>query len=172
MATSPNIENYQMSLGSLYIKIDGVDGSLRHVGNAPSITYSPDIDLLEHNQSMSGIQSVDFTLARRLSATLAVTLEEVTPENMALFVLGTPSANTAGDQTIGGLTSTAMTGDLEFIGANSIGQMIDFRCRVSITPTGEFNLISDEINTIELEMKVLQDDGQYGEWTLREQATA
>lgn len=170
MATSPNIVNYQYGAGALSVKVDGVDMTFRHVGNCPAVTYSAELSKEQHKQSMSGLKSTDFEFVTEVSATLNATLEEVTPENMALFVMGTGTPNTAGDIEIGGLTLTEVKCDVKYESDNPYGAQIVFEARASISPNGEFNFITDGLNSIPVQFTILRDEetGNFGTWTITE----
>lgn len=171
MATSPSTVNYQYGAGALYVKVDDVDMDYRHVGNCPSVTYSADLTKEQHKQSMSGLKSTDFEFVTEVNATLNATLEEVTKDNMALFVMGTVGeANTAGDYEIGGLTLTEVKCDVKYESDNPYGAQIVFTARASISPNGEFNFITDGLNSIPVQFTILRDEdtGNFGLWTITE----
>lgn len=168
MPASPDTGNYQYGAGACYLKVDGVDDEFRHIGNVPTLTYQSDITTEQHKQSMSGIKSTDFEYVTEITATISAVLEEVTPENMALFVLGTQVDDTAGGSEIGGLTLTSVEGDFKYLSDNAYGRQIEFHARVSIKPNGEFNFITDGLNSIPLQFTVLKDDGVFGRWVFHE----
>lgn len=173
MSTSPNVSNYQYGAGAVYLKVEGVDNDYRHVGNVPSLVYKQDIQTLDHKQSMSGIKSTDFELVTEVTATVEVNLEEVTPENMALFVLGEIATNTDGDRTIGGLTKSQFTADFKFVGDNAAGTNIDYFARVTVKPNGDYSFITDGLNSIPIVCKVIKDEetGNFGLWVFKDEAT-
>jgi hypothetical protein len=170
MPASPNVENYQYGAGACYLKIDDVDVAFRHVGNVPELTASSEITTLDHKQSMSGLKSTDLEIITEVAKTLNMTMEEVTPENMALFVMGTISTATDGEVRIGGLTKTSMLGDFRFISDNPNGRQMEFNARVSVRPNGDFNFITDGLNSIPVTMKVLKNAGEFGVWSFPPEA--
>lgn len=170
MPTSPNTENYYYGAGDLYVQVDDIDVAFRHVGNVPEFTYTSEITTEEHKQSMAGIKSTDFEFTTEISATCDAVLEEVTPENMQLFVLGTLADNTAGDQEISGLTLTTFEADLKFVSANPYGRQVEFYARVSVKPNGEFNFISEGLTSIPVQFKVLKQDDKFGRWVFIDEA--
>lgn len=161
MPTSPSIQNYMYGSGVVYLKLDG-ESSYRHVGNVPSLVLSKQITKQSHRQSMSGLRSVDDEVITEVGATVNATLEEVTPQNMALFMMGTVDANTDGHQEINGLSLTTIKGHLKYISDNPKGRQIEYYAYVSITPNGDFNFLSDDVNTIPVQMTVLKEDGVFG----------
>lgn len=165
MATSPDIRNYQYGAGAVYIKVDDVDLDYRHVGNVPTLTYSSDITEVKHKQSMSGLKSVDDITITEVAATINTTLEEITPQNMALFVMGIFTEDSDGQWETYGLSQTTIRADFKYISANAKGANMELWCRVSIRPNGDFSFIQDGINTIQLQMEVLADDqGRFARW--------
>jgi hypothetical protein len=161
MPDSPNVQNYMYGSGSCYIKLD-TDVTRRHVGNVPELTLAKEITKETHKQAMSGLRSVDFEFITEVAATINATLEEVTPENMALFVMGTAAENTDGNMEIGGLSLTEIQADFTYESDNPNGRQIQYLARVSITPNGEFNFITEGLTSIPLQMTVLKNNGVFG----------
>lgn len=164
MPASPSVLNYQYGAGALWLKVDDVDVALRHVGNLKSMTLSKEIETLEHKQTMSGLRSTDLEIVTEVGAAMNVELDEVTPENMALFVMGTPTANTDAGSTILGLSLTNMDADFQYVSANARGRDMIFSGRASIRPNGDFSFITDGLTSIPLTLKVLQSGGAFGTW--------
>lgn len=175
MPTEPDVLNYHYGAGALYFKADDIDVAERHLGNIPELTYTSEVTEEKHKQSMSGIKSTDFTYITELSATISATLEEITAENLALFVLGTVGTNTAGDKEVGGLTQTRIMGDLKYISDQPYGQTIEFYCRAQVRPNGDLSLIAEGLTNIPVQFEVLKDEttGNFGRWVIIEaEATA
>lgn len=174
MPTSPDVGNYHYGAGAVWFKADGIDADFRHLGNIPDLTYASDITEVDHKQSMSGIKSTDLTYITEFTATLSGTLEEVTPENLGLFVLGNVEVNTAGDSEVGGLTTSSILGDLKYISDQPYGQTLEFYARAQAKPNGEFALISDGLASLPIQFKILRDEatGKFGRWVVIEPATA
>lgn len=164
MPDSPNVLNYQYGAGAAYIKVDGIDVTHRHLGNIKELNISAEIATLKHKQTMSGLKSTDLEIITEVSKTVNITLDEVTPENMALFVMGTVVGNSSGGLEIGGLTLTQIVGDFRYISDNAAGQEYQFDCRVSVKPTGEFAFITEDLTSIPLEFEVLKSNDRFGTW--------
>lgn len=96
MALSPRIIQYYSGQGRVYIGPDGGAHSLvdvdaegfRWFGNVPSFQYTPEEESSVHQESFSGIRSEDRRLvtARRING--VITLEDVSPANLALLNIG------------------------------------------------------------------------------------
>jgi hypothetical protein len=166
MPTSPNVQNYHIGKGIVTFKETG-SATFIDLGNAPSFVYSPNVEKKEHFSSREGIKTKDFTAITQISATIKVTLDEITPENLAMFALG----DLASDGTITGLTKAEFTGTLKVVGTNDIGQHVGWTGDISFVPSGDFSFItdSDDFSTLELEAEVQKaDDGSFGTWTVEE----
>lgn len=170
MPASPSVLNYQYGAGALWLKVDDIDEVLRHVGNMRSMTLSKNIESIEHKQTMSGLRSTDLEIITEVGATVEVELEEVTPENMSLFVMGTPTSNTDGGTTILGLSVTALDADFQYVSDNARGRNMIFSGRCSIKPNGDFSFITDGLTAIPLTLKVLQSGGAFGTWDFQPEA--
>lgn len=168
MPTSPNVQNYHIGKGIVSFKEAG-GSSFVDLGNAPSFVYSPAVEKKEHFSSREGVKTKDFTAITQISATIKVTLDEMTRENLAIFALGEVGTDTDGNGTILALTKTEFTGELKVEGTNDIGQHINWLGTISFVPSGDFSFITDgdDFTTIELEAEVQKGaDGSFGVWSV------
>jgi hypothetical protein len=166
MPTSPSVQNYHIGKGVVSFKETGAS-TFVDFGNAPSFVYTPNVEKKEHFSSREGIKTKDFTAITQISATIKVTLDEITPENLAIFALG----DLASDGTITGLTKAEFTGTLKVVGTNDIGQHVGWTGEISFVPSGDFSFItdSDDFSVLELEAEVQKAvDGSFGVWTVEE----
>jgi hypothetical protein len=166
MPTSPSVQNYHIGKGIVSFKETGAS-TFVDLGNAPSFVYTPAVDKKEHFSSREGVKVKDFTAITSIAATIKVTLDEITPENLAMFALG----DLASDGTITGLTKAEFTGTLKVVGTNDIGQHVGWEGDISFVPSGDFRFITDadDFSTIELEAEVQKSsDGSFGVWTVEE----
>jgi hypothetical protein len=174
MPTSPNVQNYHIGKGIVSFKETGA-GSYTDLGNAPSFTYTPTIEKLEHFSSREGIKTKDFTAITTAGATITMTLDEITGLNLSFFALAEQGTDTDGNITLAGLSKTLFTGEIKVVGTNDIGQQVDFDAIVSFVPSGDFSFITDEdeFTVLEIEAEVQKDvNGNFGVWTVREPTTA
>jgi hypothetical protein len=170
MPTPPNVQNYHIGKGIVSFKETGAS-LFTDLGNAPSFTYSPTVEKLEHFSSREGVKTKDFTAITQVGATVTFTLDEITGTNLAFFALAELSTGTGGSITLSGLSKTEFTGEIKVVGTNDIGQQVDFLATVSFVPSGDFNFITDEdeFTVIEIEAEVQKDvNGFFGVWTVRE----
>jgi hypothetical protein len=170
MPTPPNVQNYHIGKGIVSFKETGAS-VFTDLGNAPSFTYSPTVEKLEHFSSREGVKTKDFTAITQVGATITFTLDEITGNNLAFFALAEMTTGTGGNITLSGLSKTEFTGEIKVVGTNDVGQQVDFLATVSFVPSGDFNFITDEdeFTVIEIEAEVQKDvNGFFGVWTVRE----
>lgn len=170
MPASPSAQNIQYGAGVLRLKVDGVDEVLRHVGNMSSFTLTKELQTIDKKQTMSGLKSTYIKIITEVAARLQTVLDEVTPENMGLFVMGTPTSNTDGGTSISGLTRTEMLCDFEYTSDNPNGRDMIFNGRGSITPNGDFSFITDGLTSIPIAIEIQESGGEFGHWEFQPEA--
>jgi hypothetical protein len=168
MAASP--DNYQISKGKFYVAPVVAPGDIEtavwtEVGNVSSATFTQELETLEHFSSMEGVRLKDKTVIIEKSATLVITTDEISAENIRMKVLGSAWS--------GGVSNIFATNSIErmvkFEPTNEVGPQYEWILyKVDFIPSGDFNLISDEWNNIELTGDVLAVSGAFG--TLRDMA--
>lgn len=165
--TSPNADNYFIGKGVVKFQLEGQTGYV-HLGNCPEVEYTPALDMLDHFSSMVGVRSKDRKVVREKSATVRVVMEELTPDNLGMALMGEvtdPTAPATEPYSIDIFSLSEIKGSLRFIGQNDIGPRVQYDWpNVSITPTSSINLISDEWATMEITADVLIDNttGKFG----------
>jgi hypothetical protein len=152
-----SVDNYFIGKGILSFDLGGT-GTYRDLGNAPEVEFTPELEELDHFSSRTGVRSKDRTIILEKSATLRMVLEEWSPENLMLALLGSE------DDTIGGLyhifTENAIEGAVKLTGSNEIGPKYELIFpNVSIIPSGSLGFITDEWGQIELNANVLVGEG-------------
>jgi hypothetical protein len=159
--TSPNVNNYYIGRGSVFWT--PVNGSERDMGNAPSFQFKPAIKNLDHFSSRKGIKLKDLSIVIEANATVIVELEEWTPDNIALALMGDGTEI---------FNQAAIFGSLRFVGANDIGPTVTLVLpHVSFAPSGTLDVIAskDAFGVIQLTGDVLADPttGSFGtmSWT-------
>lgn len=166
MSTAPNVKNYTIPRGTAVFTPDG--GSAITLGNITQFRYSADVTTLDHFSSQAGIRTLDRSVVTQLGATIAMIVDEINEENMAMFLL-----SDTGTSSLGGLTNTNLTGTLVFTGTNDIGSQVNLTAKVQMQPGGEINLITEnDWMNIPLNAKVQLDAGAYGVWTIDDEPTA
>lgn len=177
-ATSPTTGNLRVGKGALWFKKEGA-ADFVHLGNCTDVTLTPDMETLEHFSSLYGTRVKDLVVVLTKQATLAFTMEEFTPFNLSLMALGTIDEAAVGGTEVEIFSESTVSGEIKFISANDIGPKIDmYLHNVSIRPTGDISMISDEFGDMECEADVLPAQsglnvGKFGyfKWTNLEPAS-
>lgn len=167
MPASPDVQNYHIGKGIVSFK-EASGSTFVDLGNAPSFVWEPTIEKVEHFSSREGVKVKDFTAVTQVGATITLTLDEVTAENLQLFTLGEIGAGVGGEVTISAFKNTEISGDIKVVGTNDIGQQVGFLATISIIPSGAFSMITseDEFSTIELQAEVQKSaTGDFGVFT-------
>jgi hypothetical protein len=89
---------------------------VRSPGNVAELKLSLKADVVEHYESQSGQRTLDHRMIKQKSATVNLTIEEFTKENLALALYGNHITGTSGtvtDEPIGG--ATPVIGDRYFL---------------------------------------------------------
>lgn len=97
-AGTTQTNDYNLGRGILYIsELDASSGlpvEYRDLGNAPAFSLSIDVNELIHNSSRSGLSTVDKRLVISQQINVGFTLEELSAENLALFLSGVTTSAT------------------------------------------------------------------------------
>lgn len=163
MTASPSTDNYQIGKGIVKIKnLTQGDTEYRDVGNVSAFELSAELETLDHFSSRTGVKQKDKSITISQSASLRMVMDEITAENLALCFMGTVDENTAGNSVILCQTLSAVEVMVKFEGTNDVGQQMNWNGKVSFKPSGTFNFISDEWNSLEVTGEVLSDQGALG----------
>lgn len=155
IGTAHDVKNYFVGKGILLFKPDG-DADFRDLGNAPKVTVTPDVTTLDHFSSRSGVKSKDLTIITERKMTVAFTLDEITPENLAMALFGTVDRSNADGPMVKLMAATAVQGALRLVGTNDYGAKCTVDLwNISIRPTGDVGFITDEFGEIDYEADVL-----------------
>ncbi len=99
--------------------------NVRSPGNVADLSLSLKTDVIEHYESQTGQRAVDLRLVKQKSATVALTIEEFTKENLALALYGNYLATTGGtvtDEPVGG--TTPVVGDRYFLAHPKVSSLV------------------------------------------------
>ena len=172
MPVSPDVNNYHIGKGVVTFKEAG-GSTFVDLGNAPSFVYTPTVEKVEHFSSREGVKTKDFTAITQVGATVKLTLDEITGQNLAMFALAdVDDTTTPGEVVLSGLSKAEFKGDIKVSGTNDIGLHVDFEATISFVPAGDFSFITseDEFSVIELEAEVQKHatTGDFGTWTIHD----
>jgi hypothetical protein len=98
---------------------------VRSPGNVAELKLSLKTDVLEHYESQTGQRTLDHRMVKQKSATVNLTLEEFTQENLALALYGnhvTGSSGTVTDEPLGG--ATPLVGDRYFLAHPKVSSLV------------------------------------------------
>jgi hypothetical protein len=157
MATSPSTDNYQIGKGIMSISEDS-GSNWRDMGNVSEAEWTPNVDKLDHFSSRQGIKTKDKSVVVTSAATLRYVMDEVTAENIRQLALGDIETDTDGNSVIKSMTLSGIEALIKIEGTNDVGLKTDFIGKVNIIPSGSFNFISEEWNTMEVTADMVQDD--------------
>lgn len=91
MPDTVNVNDYKIGKGKLYIDLlddnDNQTGE-RFMGNAPGFVLSVSTESIEHFSSTGGIREKDLEIPSQIDRTAQVTVDSLSKENAALFVIG------------------------------------------------------------------------------------
>src|SRR5690606_22930 len=91
-------EVYFSGQGVVYCIDRNQDGSVdskgwRDLGNVPSLSVTLETDVLEHRESRTGNRLQDLRLVRERTASITMTLESFTKENLMMLLFGTATTD-------------------------------------------------------------------------------
>jgi hypothetical protein len=124
----------------------------RHVGNATKFEAGVELTQVDHNERMNAARSVDRVFFPSSKATWSASLEEITPENLAMAFLGTVATNSDSNKVVSILATTSLRGALRFRGTNDVGSKFEVTIpQAQITPSGVFDFLGEDLGVLELE---------------------
>jgi hypothetical protein len=122
------VSYYASFQGRVYLgkrDINGLPIEVRSPGNVADLKLSLKTEVLEHYESQSGQRSLDHRMIKSKSATINLSIEEFTKENLALALYGTHVATTGGtvtDEPVGG--ATPVVGDRYFLAHPKVSTLV------------------------------------------------
>ena len=134
------------------------------LGNAPSAEYVQETTQLDHYSSRAGIKTRDLQVVTERKATLNLTLDEITFENLQIATMGGTMTGATGSRSFDVFASDQSMGSVKFVASNDVGTQQDwFWGYVRFLPGQTLRLISDEFNQIEITGEVGADwNAKYG----------
>ena len=103
----------------------GLPVEVRSPGNVAELKLSLKTDVLEHYESQSGQRALDHRMVKQKSATVNLTIEEFTKENLALALYGNHVVGTGGTVTaepVGG--DAPVVGDRYFLAHPKVADLV------------------------------------------------
>lgn len=93
---------YYSGQGSLLVaerNSDGTPKGFLEIGNVPTLEISVEVTKYEHKESESGARAVDLTIIQEKKGTFSMTLESISPENLAMAFWGESAVQSGASQT-------------------------------------------------------------------------
>jgi hypothetical protein len=123
--------------GILYIKkVD--DEAYVDVGNCPSLTVKPEVEMLEHVSNRGGRGTTDKKVTQKIKVMLNFKLDELSVDNLSMFMLGTAATDTV-------VLANAVTEEysVKFVSDYEAGDNATWEFpRVEISPSDAMELIN------------------------------
>ncbi len=159
---SPNVLNYTIGKGSVYIRVTG-ETDRRPVGNCPEFEFTPEVEKLEHFSAQSGVRERDRTVVLEKKGSLRIVFEEMTADNLRLALLGALTSGSGGDQEIDIFSESSIRCEVWFDANNDVGSKVNYYFpAVDIIPSGAVPCISEEWMQIEITGDVQKSNGSFG----------
>ncbi len=122
------MSQYASFQGRVYLAIRDALGKptqARTPGNVANLSVAFKTDVLEHYESTTGQRGLDLRMGKQKNATVSLTIEEFTKENLALALYGSHQEVTAGTVTTEVISATAPTlGDRYFLAHQKISTVV------------------------------------------------
>jgi len=122
------MSTYASFQGRVYLGKRDTEGNpqdVRSPGNVAELKLALKTDVLEHYESQSGQRTLDHRMVKQKSATVMLTIEEFTKENLALALYGTHVVGEPGtvtDEPVGG--ATPVVGDRYFLAHPKVSSLV------------------------------------------------
>jgi hypothetical protein len=122
------MSTYASFQGRVYLGKRDLAGNpleVRSPGNVAELKLSLKTDVLEHFESQTGQRSLDHRMVKQKSATVNLTIEEFTKENLALALYGnhvTGAGGSVTDEPVGGLMP--IVGDRYFLAHPKVAALV------------------------------------------------
>jgi hypothetical protein len=122
------MSTYASFQGRVYLGKRDANGEpieVRSPGNVAELKLSLKTDVLEHYESQTGQRTLDHRMVKQKSATVKLTIEEFTKENLALALYGnfvTGAAGTVSGEPLGGVAP--VIGDRYFLAHPKVSTLV------------------------------------------------
>lgn len=152
---SPSTNNYQLGRGILSLAefSGGAPGAYTDMGNCPAFSMEVTEEKLPHYSSRTGTKTKDKEVVIETGYNLTFDLDEVSINNLKIFLKGTTSENK-----VYANQSLDREFAVRFVTDNPAGPNETwYFWRVTLSPNGPFSLISDEWSTMSFNGEGLSD---------------
>ena len=160
ITANPSTTLYTLGKGVLEIaEWNGSPGAYADVGNCPSMNVLVEEEVLEHYSSRSGTRVKDKEVTLEVGYTAEFDLDEVSVNNLKMFLRGTLSAT---GHKIHAAQALATEYAVKFTSDNAAGpnEIWEF-WKAKIKPRGAFSLIGEDWSTMEFTLEGLADTANH-----------
>lgn len=139
-----------------------------HLGNMPSVVFTPSAETLEHFTSMEGIKLKDETITLTQGGEIKLTMEELTMRNLAIMVMGDFDDTDLNAVTVDIFSRESIVAAMKFFMSNRKGPRWywDFT-QVTFVPSGDIPFVSDSYGQMVATGSVEAVNGDFGTITLK-----
>ncbi len=122
------MSQYSMFQGRVYLGTrasNGTPENVRTPGNVANLSIALKTDVIEHYESTTGQRGLDARIVKQKNATVSLTIEEFTKENLALALYGSHVAVNSGTVTAETVSTAAPTlGDRYFLAHQKVSTVV------------------------------------------------
>lgn len=166
-------DDLRIGKGIVYFSPDN-ESNYRDLGFVPSFSITADITEKDYISAREGIATVALTITTKLKNTVKLRIDSINADNLAMFAMADVEDDTDGTAVLLSLSKTRFVGYLKVVGTNDVGNKINWIAKVTMRPSGDFNLISDgeDITGFDLEATVIRTDAyEYGKFSVIDETT-
>jgi hypothetical protein len=152
--TSPDIRNYFIGKGDVYLKeVGAADDTYVHIGNVPKFEFTPKPETKDHFSAMTGTKTLDAIAVVAKEGEVSIEAEEFTMPNLIIALMG--ELNSDGSIEIMGASKIERTVQLR--GTNDFGAKFEWTLNhVFFIVNKAIDLIGDDWGALPLTGRVLR----------------
>lgn len=164
---SPDKRNLIVPKGFALIKPSD-DSQKRHMGNMPSVTFTPSFETLEHFDAMSGLKTKDETLTLSQGGAVKFSAEEMTWNNLRLMIAAAvPNLTDLNNVTMNIFEQESIVAEWWWYATNKKGPRWRWHFnQLTFIPAGDIQLVGDGYGNLPVTGSVESVDGAFGTVTL------
>lgn len=153
-----NVDNLAVGKGIVSFMPAGYS-EFRDIGEVKEFEVTLTVEELNHFTQRAGVRSKDLVVVIERSGNVRMVMEEWTPFNLGLMMMGSVNEAAVGGPEITIMSEDSVSGVLKFHGTNSIGPRYDITLdNVRFKPSSSIRPISDEWAPLEITGEILLSD--------------
>jgi hypothetical protein len=165
---SPDKKNLIIPKGFALIKPSD-DAQKRHMGNMPSVTFTPAFETLEHFDSMAGIKTKDETITLSQGGAVKFSAEEFTFSNLRMMIAAAmPDLTDLTNVQMNIFEQESIVAEWWWYSTNKKGPRWYWHFnQLTFIPAGDISLVGDAYGNLPVTGSVESVDGAFGTVTLK-----